>query len=52
VLRPGDIAAGITGAVVKDPVTDAGVWSEYLEAVVRERADWADFYRACREVAP
>jgi MoxR-like ATPase len=51
VLRPADVAAGIVGAVVKDPVTDATVWAEYLEAVVRERRDWADFYRACREVS-
>jgi MoxR-like ATPase len=51
VLRPADIAAGIVGAVVKDPVTDATVWAEYLEAVVRERRDWSDFYRACREVS-
>jgi MoxR-like ATPase len=51
VLRPADVAAGIVGAVVKDPVTDAAVWAEYLEAVVRERGGWGDFYRACREVS-
>jgi MoxR-like ATPase len=51
VLRPADIAGGITGAVVQDPVSDRVVWQEYLEAVVREREDWGDFYRACREVA-
>jgi MoxR-like ATPase len=51
VLRPADVAAGIIGAIVKDPVSDAAVWAEYLEAVVRERRDWADFYRACREVS-
>ena len=50
VLRPADVAAGIVGAVIKDPVTDGAVWSEYLEAVVRERRGWSDFYRACREV--
>jgi MoxR-like ATPase len=49
VLRPADVAAGIHGAIVRDPVTDGVVWTEYLEAVVRERRDWADFYRACRE---
>jgi MoxR-like ATPase len=49
VLRPSDTAAGILGAVVKDPVADAVVWTEYLEVVVRERKDWSDFYRACRE---
>jgi MoxR-like ATPase len=50
VLRPADIAAGILGAVVQDPVADRVVWQEYLEAVVREREGWDDFYRACREV--
>jgi MoxR-like ATPase len=48
-LRAADVAAGIRGAVVKDPVTDQVAWTEYLEAVVRERAGWGDFYRACRE---
>ncbi len=48
-LRAADVAAGIRGAVIKDPVTDQVAWTEYLEAVVRERADWGDFYRACRE---
>ena len=51
VLRPADVAAGIIGTVIKDPVTDATVWGEYLETVVRERRDWSDFYRACREVS-
>jgi len=51
VLRPADVAAGIVGAVIKDPVTDAAVWGEYLEAVVRERTGWSAFYRACREVS-
>jgi MoxR-like ATPase len=51
VLRPSDVAAGIVGAVVQEPVSDRVVWREYLETVVRERADWRDFYRACREVS-
>ncbi|MFI6322502.1 AAA family ATPase [Nonomuraea sp. NPDC050556] len=51
ILRPADVAAGIVGAVVQEPVSDAVVWREYLETVVRERADWHDFYRACREVS-
>ena len=50
-LRAADVAAGVVGAVVKDPVTDRVVWNEYLEAVARERRDWADFYAACREAA-
>lgn len=51
VLRPADVAAGILGSVIKDPVTDAAIWTEYLEAVVRERRGWGEFYRACREVS-
>lgn len=51
VLRAGDVAAGILGAVVRDPSSDQVVWQEYLEAVVREREGWKDFYRACREVS-
>ncbi|CAM5670887.1 MoxR-like ATPase OS=Streptomyces glaucescens OX=1907 GN=SGLAU_20650 PE=4 SV=1 [Streptomyces glaucescens] len=50
-LRPGDVAAGLLGAVVRDPAADRVVWQEYLEAVVRERDGWTDFYRACREVS-
>ncbi|GGK46650.1 ATP-binding protein [Nocardia camponoti] len=51
VLRASDIAGAVLGSVIKDPVADAVVWTEYLEAVVRERPDWADFYRACREIS-
>jgi MoxR-like ATPase len=48
-LRAGDVASGLTGAVVKDPVQDAVVWKEYLETVMKERDGWKDLYRACRE---
>lgn len=50
-LRAGDIASGIIGAVVKDPVQDRLVLQEYLETVVKERDGWKDLYRACRELA-
>jgi MoxR-like ATPase len=49
-LRAADVAAGLVGAVVKDPVQDRVVWREYLETVVKERDGWKDLYRACREV--
>ena len=49
-LRAGDVAAGLVGAIIKDPVQDAIVWKEYLETVVKERNDWKDLYRACKEV--
>ncbi|MFC4531669.1 ATP-binding protein [Sphaerisporangium dianthi] len=51
VLRAGDVAAGIVGAVIQDPVSDRVVWQEYLETVVRERPEWRDFYRACRDAS-
>ncbi len=50
VLRAPDVAAGLIGAVVKDPVQDRIVLSEYLETVARERSGWTDLYRACREL--
>jgi MoxR-like ATPase len=50
-LRANDVASGIVGAVVKDPVQDRVVWLEYLETVVKERDGWKDLYRACREVS-
>lgn len=49
VLRAHDVASGLLGAVIKDPVQDSVVWKEYLETVVKERAEWKDLYRACRE---
>ncbi len=47
-LTPSDVAGGIVGAVVSDPVHDAVAWREYLEGVVRDRSGWGDFYDACR----
>jgi len=49
-LQANDVAGGIVGAVVSDPVHDHVVWREYLEGVVAERPDWADFYEACRRL--
>jgi MoxR-like ATPase len=50
VVRADDVAAGLVGAIVKDPVQDRIVWEEYLETVVKDRREWADLYRACREL--
>ena len=49
-LHAGDVAAGLTGAIIKDPVQDRVVWLEYLQTVVKERDGWKDLYRACHEV--
>ena len=50
-LRAADVASGLVGAVVKDPVADRVAWLEYLETVVKERDGWKDLYRACREAS-
>lgn len=49
-LTAEDLAAGLIGAVIKDPVQDRIVFSEYLETVIKERKDWKDLYRACRDM--
>jgi MoxR-like ATPase len=49
-LSAADVAAGVTGSVVKDPVHDRTIWQEYLETVVRERKGWSDLYQSCREL--
>jgi len=49
-IKANDLAAGITGAIVKDPVQDKTVWLEYLETVVKERKNWKDLYKACKEL--
>jgi len=48
-LKANDLAAGVIGAVIKDPVADGTVWSEYLETIVKERKGWDDLYRAFKE---
>ena len=50
-LKARDLAAGVIGAVVKDPVQDGAIWQEYLETVVKERKEWADLYRAFKELS-
>ena len=49
-LQAEDMASGILGAVVKDPVQDKIVYMEYLETVLKHREGWKDIYRACREM--
>ena len=51
-LRPADVAAGIVGAVIKDPVGGP----DGLDRVPRSRwsatrPEWTEFYRACRDLA-
>ena len=49
VVRAADLAAGLIGTVVRDPVQDRVVWLEYLQTVVKGRDGWRNFYRACQE---
>ncbi|MCP3933545.1 MAG: AAA family ATPase [Bacteroidetes bacterium] len=50
IIKASDMAASLTGAIVKDPVQDKAIWQEYLETVVKERKDWKDLFRACKEL--
>ncbi|HLP93264.1 MAG TPA: AAA family ATPase [Saprospiraceae bacterium] len=50
-LTASDVASGLVGAVVKDPVQDKVVWNEYLETVVKTREEWRDVYRACKDIS-
>ncbi|QQO09960.1 AAA family ATPase [Breznakiella homolactica] len=47
-----DIAAGLTGAVIKDEEKDKVAWSEYLENIMKKRGlAWQPLYKACRDLA-
>lgn len=48
-LTAEDVASGIIGAIVKDPIQDKIVFQEYLETVLKQRDGWKDIYRACRD---
>jgi len=50
-ITAADIAGGLVGAVVKDPVQDKVVFKEYIETVIKERSGWKDLYRALKDVA-
>lgn len=47
-LRPEDLAASLSGAVVKDPQRDEAAWREYLDLVIRTRKGWEALYEALR----
>jgi MoxR-like ATPase len=49
-LKARDLAAGIVGSIIKDPSQDGEIWKEYLETVIKERKEWADLYRAFKEI--
>lgn len=49
-LKASDIASGMIGAIIKDPIQDRIALQEYLETVVKDRDGWKDLYRACKEL--
>lgn len=49
-LTASDLASGLVGAVIKDPVQDKIVFQEYMETVLKQREGWKDIYRACRDI--
>lgn len=49
-INADDLASGIIGAIVKDPVQDKIVFQEYMETVLKQRDGWKDIYRSCRDI--
>ena len=49
-LSASDVAAGLVGTIIQDPVRDTVAFKEYLEMVMRERDGWRDLYRAARDL--
>jgi MoxR-like ATPase len=47
-VKPNDLAAGLTGTIIQTPTQDRQVWLEYLETVLRLRKDWTTWYEACK----
>lgn len=47
-LTAKDLASGLSGAIIKDPVQDKNIWQEYLETIAKERKGWKDLYKACQ----
>ncbi|WP_202913091.1 ATP-binding protein [Acuticoccus sediminis] len=50
ILSAEGLAPNVLGAVVKDPVQDRAVLAEYLETVLRQRRDYADYYATLTEL--
>lgn len=44
------LAPTVMGAIVKDPVQDKAVLEEYLETVLKNRRDYADYYSAMTDL--
>ncbi len=50
-ISDNDLAAGLTGVVIKDEDKDSIAWKEYLEHVMKKRGlHWLGLYKACRDL--
>lgn len=47
IVRADDIAGGMLGAIVKDPIQDSLIWKEYRESVLKKNEETHDIYEAC-----
>ena len=50
ILSAEGLAPNVLGAVVKDPVQDKVVLTEYLETVLKQRREYSDYYRSLTEL--
>ncbi|MDR1538332.1 MAG: AAA family ATPase [Clostridiales bacterium] len=51
-VKEADIAAGLSGAIVKDDEKDSAVWIEYLENIMKKKGlSWQGLYKSCRDMA-
>lgn len=49
-LRTRDVAAGLVGAIVKEPAADGPILREYLDVAAKGREGWAELRKACRDL--
>ena len=49
-MKAHELASGLIGAIIQDPAADTPVLQEYLETIVKERSEWMDLYRACKDI--
>jgi MoxR-like ATPase len=48
-----DLAAGVHSAILKEDTKDVGIWTEYLENILKKRGkEWEGLYRSCKELLP
>lgn len=48
--NPHDLAASMSGAILRDTEKDLPVWKEYLDKVMRKRPEYKKLYAACMDL--